>query len=242
MSELYLFTDNGINRGFSPTVFSKTLLGVTFVPTIIIRSAINLIDNFAKSPVVFKFDRTHSYAKELLNNLPETPIVVTVYRNGTVYWKGNIIDVKANVLSIEISCDSLYTTLQREGLPARISLTCRHTLYGANCGAIQSSFANPFTVSGIASKTFTVSGITNPTGFFSRGIATINGQTRAIVTQAGTTITLSNPFTGVQSGILNLYPGCALTQTACIGFSNLDNFGGFAYIPPKNPFSNTGAL
>jgi len=242
MSELYLFENNNTYRGFTPTVFSKIHLGITYVPTIIIRSGMNIIDNFAKSPVNFRFDRTHSYARELLLNLPETPISVTIYRNSLPYWKGTVLEVKANPLTIEVSCDSLYTTLQKGGLPVRTSLLCRHTLYGADCGVIKESYKTSASVIGLSGRSFSVASISNPDGYFSRGMAEINGQTRSILEQIGQSILLSSPFVGVQSGTLNLYPGCDLTQANCITFNNLKRMGAEPYLAPVNPFSSTGAL
>ncbi len=85
-------------------------------------------------------------------------------------------------------------------------------------------------------------GITQPSGFFSSGIAEINGESRGIVKQEGTTLTLSNAFAGNPSGTIVLYPGCRLTEAACTAFSNLDNFGGFSRVPVKNPFESAGLL
>ncbi len=242
MSELYLFDNNGVLSAFTPTIFSKTLNSIIYVPTLVVRSAINLTDNFAKSPVSFKFERTHSFAKQVLNDLPELPITVVIYRDGLVYWKGRVSEAKANILSIEISCESVFHTTARSGLQPRFTLNCRHNLYSQGCGVIQEVWASPYAVSNVASATFTVSGVTQESGFFSGGVAKLNGQSRYITNHSGSSFTVGYPFVGVQSGTIILYPGCRLTESACIGFDNLVNFGGFSRIPKKNPFGASGAL
>lgn len=242
MAELYLFQKDEVYFGFTPTVFSKILSGITYAPTIIVRSNINLTTNFDKSPVNFKFERTHSFAKDILYNLPENPILVTIYRNELPYWKGRVTGAKANPLYIEVACDSGDSSLKRPGLSPKIMLNCRHVLYGANCGVVQESWASSFSISGLNSSSFSVPSLSVADGHYNGGIAKINGQIRNIIEQIGTNIKLTHPFTGVQTGTLVLYPGCKHTEANCSDFNNLDNFGGFARLPNKNPFGSTGLL
>jgi hypothetical protein len=242
MSELYLFNNNGVNLGFTPTVFSKTLSGITYSPAIISRSNLNITENFAKSFMTFKFERTHSFANTLVSEIPEIPIIVTIFRNNLTYWKGQVLSAKKNFTSIEVACDSTFVATSKSGLRYRANLTCNHILYGGNCGVIKSNFATTGTATA-TSTIINVSGISNPDGFFENGIAEMAGQSRRILTQIGTVITLSSPFTGVLSGIIQLFPGCKLTEANCITpFNNLVNLGAFTRIPSKNPFSNTGLL
>lgn len=241
MAELYLFNDNGEYHAFSPSIFSKTLNGITYTPTIITRSSISLTDNLAKSPMTFKFDRTNTYAKSLLLDFPEVPIKVSIYRNDILYWSGRVMEVKANILTIEVVCDSIYSSIARAGLSSRISLNCRHTLYSANCGLVKESLAVDYNVSNINAKTITLL-TSQPSGYFKAGIAAINGQSRNILSHTSSTLILSSPFVGIQSGVLTLYPGCSLNMASCTSFNNFDNFGGFPFIPPKNPFGSSGAL
>jgi len=242
MSELYLFNDNGVYHPFTPTLFSKSFGGLTYDPTIVKRSSLNLTENFSKSPLIFNFQRTHTWARSLVSFLPEIPITVIVYRNSLIYWRGRITEVKANLLSISVTCDSIYTTIARSSLQPRYTLNCRHTLYSTNCGVVQSIWKVSYSVTGINSTVFTVGGLSQADGYFNAGIAEINGEKRFIIKQVGTTITISAPFTGVQTGTINLYPGCQLTEANCTTFNNISNFGGFSKIPYKNPFGSTGLL
>ena len=149
MTELYLFDNNGVISGFTPTILSKTFNSITYTPALVVRSAINLTSNFAKSPVTFKFERTHSFAKQVLNDLPELPITVTIYRDGLVYWKGRVAEAKANILSIEISCESVFHTTARSGLQPRFIQNCRHNLYSVGCGVIQEEWSSTYAVSNV---------------------------------------------------------------------------------------------
>ena len=249
MSELYLFEVDGIRRGFTPSLFAKTLnifgdiaSSVDYAPTIVTRSNINLTDNFAKSPVTFTFDRTQSYARSLLLNLPEVPIRVTVYKDDAAYWRGSVQEVKANVFTIDVICDSVYTRIVRSSLANRITLNCRHSLYSTRCGVNRNLWNAVYAVTEVGSNEFAVSGMSDATGYFSGGIAAINGETRYIVSQIGNVIRLSYPFNNVVTGNMTFNRGCVLTEAACTSFNNLDNFGGFSRIPGKNPFKGSGVL
>lgn len=242
MSEVYQFLDNGEYHCFTPGLTAETVNAITYTPTVISRSAIMLTESFAKTSVQFFFERTHTYAKTLVTNLPEYPITITIFKDGNPYWKGSVIGTEIDSTKITIACDSKFTTLTKNSQQAKMMLTCRHSLYSSSCGVIKESFMSTFTVTNLNSNQFTVAGITQATGYFTNGLAEINGQVRSILKQVGTTITLVTPFSGTQSGNLKLYPGCKLTESACSGFNNLVNFGGFARMPTKNPFSSTGLL
>ncbi|MCP3868314.1 MAG: hypothetical protein GY703_09520, partial [Gammaproteobacteria bacterium] len=41
---------------------------------------------------------------------------------------------------------------------------------------------------------------------------------------------------------ITLYPGCAHNPTACAAFGNLDNYGGFWWIPGKNPMGGSSIV
>jgi hypothetical protein len=242
-TEYYLFNNNGVYYAATPALISKTYEGITYSPVLIKRSALNITDNFQKSNITFSFSRDNSFAKDLLLYLPEVPVTVTIYKNNSTYWSGRVLEVIANPKSIEVKCDSIFTTLRQAGLPAKVSLTCRHTLYSYGCNVIRESFVENFTVVSITSATFTVNTLAKPNHYYTAGIAELNGQLRYILSQIGQTVKLANPFTGIQSGNLKLYPGCNKTSTDCLNkFNNLDNFGGFPSIPQKNPFDSTGLL
>ena len=241
MSELYLFEEAGVKRGYTPTVFSTSFEGTTYVPTAIARSGITITDQFSKANVTFKFARTHPYAKSLLADIPENPITVTVYRNGLIYWRGKVVRAKASGMTIEVQCDNTYSTLARSGISAKMTLTCRHTLYGVNCKVLQALHGETYFVS--CDSTNVYIGGSLVVDRFNNGIASIPGQTRRIVYNTAIGVLLASPFTGSYTGDMTIYKGCKLTEADCMNtFNNLDNFGGFSRIPTKNPFEVQGLL
>ena len=242
MAELILFNDSETYYGFTPAITSSVLSGITYAPTIITRNNISLTENFSKGVLTFTFLRSHYFAKRLLSELPEIPIAVTLYKSGTPYWLGRVSAAKASGISISIDCESIYTTLARSGLRATMCLNCRHLLYSNNCTVLQESYANSY--SGITATSTVISiPLIVTADYYNAGMAVMNGQRRRIVSNTTTSITLASPFTGAQLGVITLYPGCDLTETMCrTRFNNLANYGGFARIPPKNPFASNWVL
>lgn len=241
MAELYKFTNGAETFCFTPSIIKRTFSGLTYLPTIVIRSEINLIDNFAKSPLTFKFAQDHSFAKDMLANIPETPVLITVYRNDLPYWHGRVLGAKASKPYITVTCDSLYTNIARGGATQKATLLCRHILYGLDCKVIQSSWESVYNVSA-STSTIAVAGMTEAVGYFNNGIASMGGQTRRIISQDAGNIYMTHAFASTMNGNIKLYPGCALTKAACSGFNNLINGGMLAHMPIKNPFGSTGGL
>jgi len=242
MSELYLFNDGTTNFAFTPTLFSKTLNAITYSPAIVKRSKLVLTDNLAKAKVIFTFSKTNSYARSLIQNYSERINTIVIYKDEAQYWHGQVLSVKSSITSIEIACVPLENVLKRKTKGQQLSLHCWKRMYDTNCGLLKADFVVTYTGQTIVSRIFTVGTLTEADNFFSNGFAEMNGQSRRIITQIGTTITLAEAFQGIQIGTLSLYPVCNLTETSCNSFGNLLNHGGFARIPTKNPTGKTGLL
>jgi hypothetical protein len=245
MSELYFFQGQNNSYGFVPKLTSVLFNSVTYAPTIIKRSNLRLEENFARSDVTFTFRKSHFYAKELLTELPETPILVTIFKyNGSTYipyWYGRVAAAKTNVVSTEIICNSIYSSLRRGGVSPKITMFCRHILYSDACGVSKGLWGNNYTATPTSSEIL-ISGLAEDVGYYNNGIAYINGFQRRILHNTASHIYVAYPFPAGLSGTITLYPGCKLTEGACTAFNNLDNFGGFSHIPGKNPFDGSGLL
>jgi hypothetical protein len=246
MSELYYFTDGLQSYRFTPTPFKKVVGSNTYTPTAVQRSNITLTDNFAKSPVAFRFARTDVFALMLLNTILERPMLVQVMDSGeNILWQGQVLKVtgKDNI-SIDIHCDTKYVAgLGRKG-NFIISNLCVHTLYSTQCGVVKFlhlTIYENINVTGTATV-ISVPNLSSPAGTLNNGFVELQGLSRRIITNTANTITISQPFFRNLLGTLNVYPGCDLTETNCIAFNNLPNHLGFKRLPSKNPFLNVGLI
>ena len=241
MAELYYFNDNGTVYGFTPKFSEVVHDSVTYVPTLIKRSAIKLTDNFAKSPLSFYFSRSHYFAQKVLHTIPERAITakVTDSISGNIIWTGRVLKAKASLTSIEIICDSIQASNIRAGNRYMVSPQCQHVIYSAACGVNGELYrTNLLDVTITTNSIIDIPTLTAETGYYDNGAISFSGEIRRILKQVGTTLYLASPFTSSGVGVISLWPGCDLTSRNCKAFNNLDNQLAFEFMPDKNPFKS----
>jgi hypothetical protein len=165
-----------------------------------------------------------------------------------VAWTGTVGGASIKKEMIEVVGVGIFASLQLAGNRARYTRLCRHALYGPGCkaslaafsagGFLQSSTGNTATVQIPQSPDVSeiIGGLLNydPTKYFILAAqllsTSISGNTYRL--------TLDRPFVPIPGQTsLSVAPGCDRTQETCgTRFNNLANFGGFPYIPSKNPF------
>lgn len=119
---------------------------------------------------------------------------------------------------------------------------CPYAVYTPECGAPKTAVTTQTrTIISVSGANVVISAI--PGGLanaFKNGIfEVISGGTYQIiqiVSNSGTSVSLSRPLTGsVIGATIQMSIGCDGTMDTCIGFSNQINFGGEINIPPTNP-------
>jgi hypothetical protein len=248
MSELYYFTDNiSEHYRFTPTPFQKVVGGNTYAPAAVQRSNVSLTDNFARSPVVFRFARTNVFALRVLNTIPETPLGVQILSSsGQVLWRGVVLKVtgKDNT-SIDIHCDTEYRSNLGRGGNLVISNSCIHVLYSSQCGVnrfAHITFINNILIAPLQTE-ITIPTLNKEEDELNGGMVTLSGISRSIMKNTETKIFISQPFYRNVEGTLQIFPGCDLTEETCKNkFNNLDNYLGFPRLPNKNPYTFSGLM
>jgi uncharacterized phage protein (TIGR02218 family) len=158
--------------------------------------------------------------------------------------------------AVTIECENIFTSLRRPGVRARYQKKCRHALYQRGCNLNDYDFAVVATATAVDGSVITVPDLadsnfdsnTQGDGYFTGGmIETATGFMRYIIDHTGDQLTLITPLSELtedvndSSGdaVVTLYPGCDHTRGTCKDkFNNLVNYGGFPWIPGKNPFGN----
>lgn len=140
--------------------------------------------------------------------------------------------------SIRALASALSKVVPRQGY----SGVCNHVLYSPRCGVVKTSFDLPAAnVEAISGNDITVTGADGQAdGYWSGGyVETAGGlDRRLVVAHAGKVITLPLPFADLAvSDTVTIYAGCKHDTSDCNSkFSNIVNFGGFPFVPKKNPF------
>ena len=244
--ELYRFSQ-GANRwlytsGQVPVDYQSE----TYQPASITRGGLEKGNELGRLGLEIRVPRDLSVASLFLASPPEGIVSVTLYRRHVdntefiTYWKGRVSGSRLSGSEATLQCEPIASSLKRPGLRAHYQLLCRHVLYSNGCGALKDSFrvdGTLATVSGVTVQVATAA--SQPDGYFVGGMLATSAGARMIVAHAGVALTLVAPMPGLNVGdAVQLYAGCDHTMAHCQGrFNNLDNYGGFPFIPVKNPFS-----
>lgn len=249
--ELFAFKQGLKSVHFTDSIKPVQHNSETYQPASIIRDEISQSEDFAKAGLKLQFPRDNFFASQFIGFTPEHTTTVTIYRGAYPqgpfdhYWKGRVVSGKADGSVITLECESVFTSLKRPGLRARYERVCRHVLYSEGCAVNRAQYEVNDQIQTITKEVnFTMTGVVSnfSDGYFTGGLAESEDKTvRFITKHTGAVIEVARPFPrAAPGGRLKLLPGCDHIMSTCHNkFNNLDNFGGFAYIPTKNPFDGS---
>ncbi len=246
--ELYRFALGAQRWTYSSGQSSVAYQSETYAPASIRRSGIEQGNEINRAGLEITLPRDNPLAGLFVASPPEGVVSVTVYRQHAgdpaletiVLWKGRVGGARLSGSELTLKCEPVATSLKRTGLRARYQLICRHALYSAGCGALKESFRVDGTVSTVSGTTVQIAAAASrPDSYFVAGMLATNDGSRMIVGHAGINLTLVAPMPSLAAGMaVRLYAGCDHSTGTCRGrFDNLANYGGFPFIPVKNPFA-----
>ena len=162
-------------------------------------------------------------------------------------WSGRLVGVSFEPPWMVLGCEKIATSLSRTGCRIRYMRQCPHTLYMPRCWVDKQAHKTIAKVAAVSANKAQVT-LTNilmpPAGYYVGGILELGGVSRFVIAQNGVTLTLSRPLlTLAVDAMVDVFPGCDRRAATCNSkFNNLDNYGGFDYIPPKGPFQGTSIV
>lgn len=246
---------------FTSAPFPVEFAGEVFEPAAISHGEVESKEDIARANLEVNFDINNPAARRWMKDSVEAIVGLTVWQqdeDGETYvvWKGRLAGTRPSGSQIRLSFDSIFTSLSRPGLGARYQRMCRHALYGRGCRLSKATYAATGRPTAVVGSVVTVPEAAGyPNGYFSMGmLETPDGALRFIVNHTGNKLTLMRPMEslgqlfanqgyGLNYGLiygglqLKMYPGCNRSRATCNAkFNNLENYGGFDWIPTKNPF------
>lgn len=261
-TELYRFVEGSVintqTSGNAPVTYNAGDGDELYTPFAIGRSVVEVKNELSKASLELSLALNNPVAQRYLSGIVDTVLTLTVFQqtNATtnVIWKGRLAKVKLSNKKVSLIFESIFTSMRRPGLRARWQKNCRHSLYGPGCTVDKALFAfndDVVSISGVDVVMTDLSLFAD--GYFSGGmIETLDDNVlRYIIAHVGNNLTLARSFDHLAALVaagpppiaVNLYPGCAKTMTVCDGtFSNIDNYGGFPWIPNKNPMGGSSIL
>ncbi len=243
----------------------------TWLPAAMKTTEVTQSSEMAKDPVSIRMPRDNALALTFVGGAPDDITFVTIFRSHIgddvvqTYWKGRVSGFSISADEVEIVCENIFSSLRRSGLRARYQKGCRHALYSTRCGLDIVNFGIDATATAVngLEVTYTLAldsngAVTNsngtvaiPAGYFTGGIMQAVDGMRYISSHSTGTLTLMQASNFLAEAVAGgpqsiiLYPGCSHAIADCRDkFDNLINFGGFPWIPSRNPFANeiTGSV
>lgn len=254
--DLFRITDGTTVWAMTSADADQEYLGERYVATPMGRSNIEIKNEVAKGKLEVRVPVGHELAVTLLSQFAEQIMTITMFTlrdEPEVAWKGRLAGLKPAEESLTLVFESIFTSMRRPGLRARFGKTCRHALYGRGCLLDPEDFALAATVTALTSST-----VTSPEadgqvdGYFTGGmLRSPGGILSFIISHSGTAIRLQRTSydlvkTFAEDGVgmdITLYPGCDHTRSTChTKFNNRLNYGGFDWIPQKNPMGGNSIV
>lgn len=215
------------------------------------RTSLDLGGEMGRANLTVTFPRDIAVADTFRVSPPTEVMTLTVYRQHVgdsefaVAWLGRVLNAAWRGGQVELHCEPVFTSLKRSGLRRHYQRACPHTLYTSDCGALADTFRVNGSVTGISGLVVSVGAAGGyPAGHFNGGYLEWDGpanvERRMIVSHSGAALTLASlPINLVGGQSVRAFPGCDHTLGAggCAKFSNVPNYGGWPYIPLKNPFN-----
>ena len=250
--ELYNFeavhNNTTVVTGLTSSSASVDFNGLTYEPTPIGRGKIVSTSQLSKAKLKVKMSLSSDFAASRLNPSVDDILNLTLYTkiNGdapTVTWTGRLASVSAEGKVITLIFETVFTSMRRTGLRKKYQRTCPYSLYGKGCKADRTNFSDTETVVSLDGPTLVFSNTgARPDGFFNGGLVEASdGSLRYIESHVGSTLNLSRELTALHVGeVVLVAAGCNRTRSDCdTKFSNIENYGGFPFIPVKNPFGGS---
>ena len=214
------------------------------------RSEIAQTGEFGRQNLIIKLDPKADLIQEYIAQPPAQVMTVAISRlhqadgPAVTLWQGRVLNVEWKPGVAELRAEPVYTSLQRTGLRRLYQRNCPHVLYEPACGADRKAYVTRGKVASVTGHTIAViEAAANAAGYFAGGYAEWDWQDnrterRMITAHSGRSLTLTRAGGGLAAGLaIELYPGCDRTLATCHAkFTNSVNYGGFPWIPQKNPF------
>ncbi len=252
--EIYEFSRGPEVYRYTTAQQDQLINGQVYTAFNIKRAKIEQNQDIGRNHISFKADRDLPFVQQYLSTPPTDIINVKISRHHVsdddnetiIFWLGRVVNLKFTADTVDIRCEPIFTSLKRPTLRRLYQVTCPHLLYGPICTIDKDLYKVSGTLSFVSGTTIKAAQYsTKPDGYFSGGLLlwSINGviNKRFILTHTGDTLVINLPFPGVTpTNVLDAFPGCDHSLETCGSvFSNTLNYGGFPFIPKKNPFGGS---
>lgn len=255
--ELYEFRYGPVRLYYTSSELDVVYLSRTWTGLPIARTEIEETSEMSRQAVTLTVPALSEIAN-LFRVAPPSDVVEVLIRGVHItdetdelasIWVGRVLNCKYDGARAELSCESIRSSLRRQGLRRPYQRSCPHVLYGLRCGVNRTAHRLEDQVSFVAGAELVVPDVAiQPSGYYAGGeVEWERGpgryERRMIRIHVDDTLVLTHPIPGLSGGAtLAIFPGCAHEPGDCADkFGNMPNYGGWP-IPQRNPFGTSGAF
>jgi uncharacterized phage protein (TIGR02218 family) len=244
-AELFQFT-GGVTAYYATGQRKVNWNGVDYAPDWLLHGALEQSEELNKQGLEISVRSACPVAQLYVQDIPARTVNVRVYRylegveDYRLVWAGRV--TKPVFSSQEdvcvLHCEPVFTMLKRPGLRRNYQILCPYSLYDGRCGMAMAAYTQRAAVTAVDGGRITLAA-SRPDGYFAGGILRFGARHRLIISHAGQQVTVAGGVPGLAAGSeADVSAGCDKTLATCRDrFGNNLNFGGFPYIPLKNPFT-----
>lgn len=258
--ELVQFTYLTNNWYFTTSESPVVYEGNTFSPLPFKHSDIAPSAEVSKSQITIGVPKDCPVGELFRAQSPAGLVTVTIFAKHAqdaqvkAIWKGRVINAEWQEPWLNLTSESVFSSLQRVGLRRNYAVQCPHTVYSQGeglCNVNKESFRSDYVVTTISGLTvFCEDADGVAVDRFAGGEVTWTHATDGYLVRAmiksndgAGNFTLLFPPQGLALGAaIHAYPGCDHdldSPNGCPKFGNQINYGGQPFIPKKNPFNGS---
>lgn len=254
-TELYEISAGGETYRFSSSEDDYVFGSETYLGSSVHRTNIGVGQDQRTQLINFELPSTHPFVQRYVLIVPGQRATLSVFRFHRLDTPGleRVLTFKGIVRSVaftrqgnsaQVAVMPLTGGLSRQIPRFTYQAPCNHVLFDARC-KVPLDATNGYTglVSAVSGSTVSVNGLSAKGAGWAIGGYITNATTddyRLIIGQTGDVITLLVPFPlsmAVLGENFTVTAGCDHSIATCkTKFDNVINYGGFAFVPTKNPF------
>lgn len=251
--ELYEFVLGSETFRYTSAEDELTVGSETFTPEAIARNQVEQGSDQSTRTLNVTVPATNEFAERYINVVPGERATINVYRyqrDEVPSFSTTVLLFKGLVQSVRFPDDGTVAEIAVRSIEAALNRNvprfsymgmCNHFLYDQGCTVNPASFNHIGVVTAVSGNDVTVTGA-GASGFdFVGGYArpTSVNDFRMVLAQSGDVLTLLLPFAdSIVGGDLQIFAGCdhLIGSDCALVFDNVINFGGFGFVPNRNPF------
>lgn len=252
--ELYTIALGSITYHYTSNAADMTVDSIVYEATTIERSAFGQGVSDRDRVVTIQVPSNNAFAAHYIGTPPGDRASVSNFRlqrDESPTFATKVLQYKGLVNDVKFDQDGNRASILTRSVEATSSITmprytfaglCQHVLYDASCGANPTTFQVIGNCTAVTGNVITVTGANaKPTNYFRGGFCRLNsgGDYRYIVAHSGNDVTLLQPFNvSVVNSDIQLFAGCNHEYAGhCRDrFARQASFGGWPWVPTKNPF------